>query len=88
MHHQRPNLALLFLLVLNVVACGSTAPAGSGEPSSSASPAASASPMDPVRLLAAGDIAACDSEGDEATAAILDGLDGTILVAGEPSARS
>ena len=81
MHHQRTRLALLVLLVLNLVACASIAPAGSGEPSNSTSAAASAT--DDAVVLAAGDIAACDSEGDEATAALLDGLDGTILVAGD-----
>jgi hypothetical protein len=37
---------------------------------------------DPV-LLAAGDIASCASTGDEATAALLDGLDGTIATLGD-----
>jgi hypothetical protein len=37
---------------------------------------------DPV-LLAAGDIASCASPGDEATAALLDGLDGTIATLGD-----
>ena len=36
-----------------------------------------------MQVLAAGDIAACDSDGDEATAALLDELDGTILVPGD-----
>ncbi len=33
--------------------------------------------------MAAGDIGACDSSGDEATAALLDGMDGTILALGD-----
>jgi hypothetical protein len=37
---------------------------------------------DPV-VLAAGDIASCESSGDEQTADLLDGLEGTILVAGD-----
>ena len=83
MHHQPTRLALLVLLILNVVACASSAPAGGGEywPPSSASAAASAT--DDAVVLAAGDIAACDSDGDEATAALLDELDGTILAAGD-----
>jgi hypothetical protein len=36
-----------------------------------------------VTLLAAGDIASCGQEGDEATAALLDGLPGTILTLGD-----
>ncbi len=42
-------------------------------------------------ILAAGDVAACDSDGDEATAALLDDLDGTILIPGDiayPSGRT
>ena len=42
-----------------------------------------ASPPLPHVLLAAGDIAACDSTGDEATAALLDGLQGTIVALGD-----
>ena len=34
-------------------------------------------------VLAAGDIAACDSNGDEVTAELLDDLDGTILTLGD-----
>ncbi|MET0403597.1 MAG: metallophosphoesterase [Cystobacter sp.] len=37
----------------------------------------------PALVLAAGDIASCDSEGDEATAAMLDGLPGTLLTLGD-----
>ncbi len=37
---------------------------------------------DPV-VLAAGDIAGCDSVGDEATAALLDGLGGTVVALGD-----
>jgi hypothetical protein len=36
-----------------------------------------------VQILGAGDIAACDSDGDEATAALLDELEGTILALGD-----
>jgi hypothetical protein len=36
-----------------------------------------------VTLLAAGDIAACSSDGDEATAALLDDLPGTIVTLGD-----
>ena len=37
----------------------------------------------PATLLAAGDVASCASEGDEATAALLDRLPGTIAVLGD-----
>jgi hypothetical protein len=43
-------------------------------------------PPDPTAsatLLAAGDIADCDSDGDEATAALLDGLPGTVATLGD-----
>jgi 3',5'-cyclic AMP phosphodiesterase CpdA len=39
--------------------------------------------MAPAVLLAAGDIAACDSTGDEATATLLDSLPGTIATLGD-----
>ena len=38
--------------------------------------------VDPV-LVGAGDIADCASDGDEATAALLDGIDGTVFTAGD-----
>jgi hypothetical protein len=34
-------------------------------------------------LLAVGDVASCNSQGDEATAALVDGLEGTIILAGD-----
>lgn len=34
-------------------------------------------------LIAVGDVASCTSEGDEATAALLDGIQGTIILAGD-----
>jgi Ca2+-binding RTX toxin-like protein len=37
---------------------------------------------DPV-LVGAGDIAACDSDGDEATAELLDGIEGTVFTLGD-----
>jgi hypothetical protein len=45
----------------------------------------SADPPSPavVTVLAAGDIAGCDSDGDEATAELLDSLPGTILALGD-----
>ena len=40
------------------------------------------SAADPV-LVGAGDIAACDSDGDEKTAALLDRIDGTVFTLGD-----
>ena len=46
--------------------------------------ATAARPAPPaVTLLAAGDIATCGQDGDEATAALLDRLPGTILALGD-----
>jgi hypothetical protein len=56
---------------------GSAAPSGSLDPSQSAAPA-----NDPV-LVGAGDIGDCGSDGDEATAKLLDGIDGTVFTAGD-----
>jgi len=57
--------------------------AGSGAPSASPSATPSASPAaDPV-LVGAGDIAACGTDGDEATARLLDDLPGTVFTAGD-----
>jgi hypothetical protein len=42
---------------------------------------------DPI-LVAVGDIASCSSDGDEATAALLDGLSGTIATLGDHAYRS
>jgi len=72
------------------------APAGSGTPSGGSPPissgTASVDPSvrrsfgpggsDPV-LVGAGDIAACDRQDDEATAALLDRIDGTVFTAGD-----
>ena len=71
----------------------SAAPSSSASPGPSGSPGASASPgssgatpsgsvADPV-LVGAGDIADCGTDGDEATAALLDGIAGTVFTAGD-----
>jgi acid phosphatase type 7 len=54
---------------------------GSAAPSGSA--AASAPAATTATLVGAGDIAGCDWDGDEQTAALLDGIDGTIFTAGD-----
>jgi hypothetical protein len=60
-------------------------PSGSGAiASDSASPASPPSPAagDPV-LVGAGDIADCDTTDDTATAALVDGIEGTVFTAGD-----
>jgi hypothetical protein len=95
MTHARACRALLLLLAVGVAGC---APSGgqsvSPEPTAAFSASASSSGAVPAGgeavVLAAGDVAACDSVGDESTAALLDGLDGTILALGDlayPSGR-
>jgi hypothetical protein len=62
---------------------GSATPGGSAVPSGSANPSASSAPVvDPI-FVGAGDIADCGTNGDEATAALLDGIPGTVFTAGD-----
>ncbi len=64
-------------------AAGSASPGGSATPSGSSAPGGSPTPAaDPV-FVGAGDIGDCGSNGDEATAALLDGIDGTVFTAGD-----
>jgi hypothetical protein len=72
-------------------------PRGTAAPSPSTSPAATWSPapptagptaapmstLDAVTLVGAGDIASCASHGDEATAALLDRIPGTVVTLGD-----
>jgi thiol-disulfide isomerase/thioredoxin len=46
-------------------------------------PANTAAAADPVVLVGAGDIADCESDGDEQTAALLDSIPGTVFTAGD-----
>ena len=69
-------VALLALLaVLTTVSCGSRTPS---------SPEVHARP--PV-VVAAGDIASCRTEGDEATAELVEGSEGTVLALGDEACR-
>jgi acid phosphatase type 7 len=63
---------------------GSTSPP-SGPPPAPTSPAPGPTPTIPptATLVAAGDVASCNSSGDEATAALLDAIPGTIAVLGD-----
>lgn len=64
-----------------------SASAAASRPSSrptipSPTPTPTAATIDPI-LVGAGDIADCASDGDEATAALLDGIPGTVFTAGD-----
>ena len=56
-------------------------PSPSAEPP--ASPLLPSAAPEPVTLIAAGDIAACDEEGDSATAALVETLGGTVATLGD-----
>lgn len=64
---------LSFLLVLAVGGCASPA----------VRPTASATPVGEVTVIAAGDIASCDTETDEATAALVASLEGEVQTLGD-----
>jgi 3',5'-cyclic AMP phosphodiesterase CpdA len=49
----------------------------------SASPSPSSTPDPVVQVIAAGDIASCKDEGDETTAQLVEGLEGTVLALGD-----
>jgi len=69
------------LLAVLLAACTpSVSPSAPATVSATPSPSPQAPAPD---VLAAGDIAACDSSGDEATADLLDNLEGTILTLGD-----
>jgi hypothetical protein len=52
-------------------------------PSSTPTPTPTNKPSGFATLVGAGDIAVCDSDGDEATARLLDGIPGTVFTAGD-----
>lgn len=62
-----------------------TAPTTAAPPTTGASlePGATASAGAAITLIAAGDIARCDLDGDEQTAALVKGLSGTVLTLGD-----
>jgi hypothetical protein len=70
-------LLLLGAAALTAGACG-----GPGDGSGGAATSTVPGPPEPV-LVGAGDIADCDSPGDEATAALLDGIAGTVATFGD-----
>lgn len=60
-------------------------PGSTQSPSASTSPSPSPTPTEPppAVLVGAGDIALCSTDADEATAALLDGIPGTVFTAGD-----
>src|SRR4029078_6947002 len=58
-------------------------PAASATPLPSDTPAPSATPPPHPVLIAAGDIASCVSEGDEATALLVEAISGTVVTMGD-----
>jgi hypothetical protein len=86
-------LAVAGVVVVIGVALGRPKPVSPGSGASPSMGAASSSPAGPagtqstggapVILVGAGDIADCDSDGDEATAALLDGIEGTVFTLGD-----
>lgn len=61
--------------------CASLVVAFAGAACSSDGP--TADPGNRATLIAVGDVASCASQGDEATAALVDGIQGTIILAGD-----
>jgi acid phosphatase type 7 len=64
------------------VSSGSPGPPGSASPPQPTPPPATPSANDPV-LVGAGDIGDCTTDNDEATAALLDGIPGTVMALGD-----
>ncbi|MCA1560904.1 MAG: metallophosphoesterase [Acidobacteria bacterium] len=72
---QRGTAAALAALAAVIAACG-------GSPGGPSRPPPPPPPVTAI-LVGAGDIAVCGSAGTEATAALLDGIDGTVFTAGD-----
>ena len=64
-------------------ATGSSGASRSPTPTPTPTPSPTPTPAPDASLVGAGDIAGCDWETDEATAALLDDVDGTIFTAGD-----
>jgi acid phosphatase type 7 len=74
----RSTVLVVFIAITVAVGTGN----GSAASTTSQSQTSDLLDADPI-LVAVGDIAPCSSEGDEATAALLDGLPGTIATLGD-----
>jgi acid phosphatase type 7 len=75
MNSRRLAAPSTILLAVLLSACPSPTPDGAGAPT--------ATPQEVVTLLAAGDIAGCSWEGDEATAALIEERDGIVATLGD-----
>lgn len=76
---RRPRLPVLIAAALLAMGPnGNALPPGTDTPEPTIEPA----PPDPV-LVGAGDIASCESPGDEATPALIDQIPGTVFTAGD-----
>jgi hypothetical protein len=67
----------------SATAAASDVPPTATEPPTETPPHSATPEPTPAVLLAAGDIASCRSEGDEATAALVEGLEGTVATLGD-----
>src|SRR5688572_27818186 len=75
----RPRIPALALFIL-VAMCTERDPLG---PASWRTPMGSSTANPPQVLVGAGDIAVCGGSRDEATAALLDGIEGTVFTTGD-----
>jgi len=80
--------ALAAGLALVVVGCGGGDDGSAKPPQTTVAPVTKAKPppaatADPVTVLAAGDIASCENDDDDRTAALLDRYEGTVLTLGD-----
>ncbi len=73
-------LAVLAVLAVAVVACATDA-APSATPPATLTP--TATPAEVATLIAAGDIASCEREGDNETGAMIEEIDGTVAALGD-----
>jgi 3',5'-cyclic AMP phosphodiesterase CpdA len=77
--HMKRRIFPALLLVAGVGACSG----GGGSSKATSKDSRSTPAAEPVVALAAGDIAGCGSDGDEATARLLDTRPGTVLALGD-----
>lgn len=83
MTDKRRTICLFATMFGGTLNCSKEASAPSpADPTPETSPAPKA-PTDPPVLVGAGDIAACDNDHDEATAALLDTIAGTVFTLGD-----
>jgi len=82
--HPRRGLAALTLIVLT--ACGGHSPTSTERPTPTLAPAITpdeSGNLPTATMIAVGDIATCNAEGDSATAALVEDLEGTLVTLGD-----